>query len=87
MEPHRAAIERYEQLCADLGQEPTTVAIAWLLSRPEVTAPILGPRTPEQLDLPIAALDHPLAEDSRAALEEIFPPIGNGGPAPEAWAW
>ncbi len=44
-EPHRAAIEQYEQLCAGLGQEPTTVAIAWLLSRPEVTAPILGPRT------------------------------------------
>jgi aryl-alcohol dehydrogenase-like predicted oxidoreductase len=87
VEPHRAAIQRYEQLCADLGQEPTTVAIAWLLSRPEVTAPILGPRTPDQLDLPITALDNPLAEDARAALEEIFPPIGNGGPAPEAWAW
>lgn len=87
VEPHRLAIERYEQLCADLGQEPTTVAIAWLLSRPEVTAPILGPRTPEQLDLPIAALHNPLTEDTCAALDEIFPPIGNGGPAPEAWAW
>jgi NDP-hexose 2,3-enoyl reductase len=85
--PHRAAIEQYEQLCADLGQEPTTVAIAWLLSRPEVTAPILGPRTPEQLDLPIAALTNALTEDTRAALDKIFPPIGNGGPAPEAWAW
>ena len=87
VEPHRAAIERYERLCADLGQEPTTVAIAWLLSRPEVTAPILGPRTPQQLDLPIAALTTPLTEDTRAALDGIFPPIGNGGPAPEAWAW
>jgi NDP-hexose 2,3-enoyl reductase len=87
VEPHREAIERFERLCADLGQEPTTVAIAWLLSRPEVTAPILGPRTPSQLDLPIAALDHPLTDDTRAALEKIFPPIGSGGPAPEAWAW
>jgi NDP-hexose 2,3-enoyl reductase len=87
VEPHREAIERFERLCADLGQEPTTVAIAWLLSRPEVTAPVLGPRTPSQLDLPIAALDNPLTDDTRAALEKIFPPIGSGGPAPEAWAW
>ena len=87
VEPHRAAIERFERLCADLGEEPTTVAIAWLLSRPEVTAPILGPRTPEQLDLPIAALARPLTEDTGGALDEIFPPVGNGGPAPEAWAW
>jgi len=78
---------RAERLCADLGQEPTTVAIAWLLSRPGVTAPILGPRTAEQLDLPIAALASPLTEDAGRALDEIFPPIGNGGPAPEAWAW
>jgi NDP-hexose 2,3-enoyl reductase len=87
VEPHRAALVRFEQLCADLGQEPTTIAIAWLLSRSEVTAPILGPRTPEQLDLPIAAFTTPLAEDTHAALDEIFPPIGNGGSAPEAWAW
>ncbi|MCA2211393.1 aldo/keto reductase [Jidongwangia harbinensis] len=85
--PHRAALERYERLCADLGQEPTTVAIAWLLSRPEVTAPVLGPRTPEQLDLPVAAFGNPLTEETRTALDEIFPPVGNGGPAPEAWAW
>jgi NDP-hexose 2,3-enoyl reductase len=52
-----------------------------------VTAPILGPRTPEQLDLPIAALTTPLTEDTLTALDKIFPPIGNGGPAPEAWAW
>ncbi|WP_433824571.1 aldo/keto reductase [Actinoplanes sp. CA-015351] len=87
VEPHRAAIEEYERLCDGLGQAPTTVAIAWLLSRPEVTAPVLGPRTPDQLDMPVAALDNPLSVDTRAALERIFPPIGNGGPAPEAWAW
>jgi NDP-hexose 2,3-enoyl reductase len=84
VEPHRAAIERYEQLCADLGEEPTTVAIAWLLSRPEVTSPILGPRTPAQLDLAIRALSTPLTGETLAALDEIFPPAGT---APEAWAW
>jgi NDP-hexose 2,3-enoyl reductase len=84
VEPHRQAIERYERLCADLGQDPTTVAIAWLLSRTEVTAPILGPRTPEQLDLPVAALSTPLTDETLTALDEIFPPAGT---APEAWAW
>ncbi|WP_436533976.1 aldo/keto reductase [Actinoplanes sp. HUAS TT8] len=87
VEPHRAALQRFEDLCADLGEEPTTVAIAWLLSRPEVTAPIIGPRTPEQLDLPVRAVTKPLPAEVLARLDEIFPPIGNGGPAPEAWAW
>ncbi|WIM93217.1 aldo/keto reductase [Actinoplanes oblitus] len=83
VEPHRAAIRRFEELCAELGREPAAVAIGWLLSRPEVTAPVLGPRTPAQLDVPVA----PLAADVLARLDEIFPPVGKGGPAPEAWAW
>ena len=87
VEPHRAALERYEKLCADLGQEPTTVALAWLLSRPGVTAPIVGPRLPEQLDLPLLALDTELSAETLAELDRIFPPVGNGGPGPEAWAW
>jgi NDP-hexose 2,3-enoyl reductase len=87
VEPHRAALERYERLCADLGREPAGVAIGWLLARPEVTAPILGARTPEQLVQPVVALENPLPAEALAALDEIFPPIGNGGPAPEAWAW
>jgi len=87
VEPHRAAIARYEDLCAGLGEEPATVAIAWLLARPEVTAPVLGPRTPGQLDLPLRALGTTLDDAAMKALDEIFPPVGNGGPAPEAWAW
>ncbi|GAA2608704.1 aldo/keto reductase [Dactylosporangium fulvum] len=87
VDEHRPVLERYEQCCADLGLEPTTVALAWLLSRPGVTAPIVGPRTPEQLDLALKALDTVLDADALARLDEIFPPIGNGGPGPEAWAW
>jgi NDP-hexose 2,3-enoyl reductase len=85
--PHQKAIQRYEQWCAEIARDPTTVAVAWLLSRPEVTAPVLGPRTADQLDLPIAALSAPLDAEALAVLDDIFPPIGNGGPAPEAWAW
>jgi NDP-hexose 2,3-enoyl reductase len=87
VEPHRPAIARYEDLCRDLGEEPVTVAIAWLLSRPGVTAPVLGPRSAAQLDLPLRALTMTLDEAAPAALDDIFPPIGKGGPAPEAWAW
>ncbi|MGE5827668.1 MAG: aldo/keto reductase [Micromonosporaceae bacterium] len=87
LENHRAAIEEYEKLSADLGEDPTNVALAWLLSRPGVTAPIIGPRTIEQLDGALRALEITLTEETLAELDRIFPPIGSGGPGPEAWAW
>lgn len=84
---HRATIEAYEKLAADLGADPANLALAWLLSRPGVTAPIIGPRTAEQLDASLGALDVVLTDDVLARLDELFPPVGSGGPAPEAWAW
>jgi len=82
---HRDAIEAYEKLCADLGEGPADVALAWLLANPVVTAPIIGPRTLEQLDGSMRALDIALDEGTMQRLDEIFP--GPGGPAPEAYAW
>jgi NDP-hexose C3-ketoreductase / dTDP-4-oxo-2-deoxy-alpha-D-pentos-2-ene 2,3-reductase len=87
LEQHRAAIEAYEKLCADLGEEPSNVALAWLLSRPGVTGPIVGPRTIEQLDGALRAVELTLDEATLDTLERLFPPIGNGGGGPEAWAW
>jgi NDP-hexose C3-ketoreductase / dTDP-4-oxo-2-deoxy-alpha-D-pentos-2-ene 2,3-reductase len=84
---HRETIEAYEKLAAELGAEPSNVALAWLLSRPGVTAPIIGPRTMSQLDGAIEALDVTLDGATLARLDELFPPVGNGGPGPEAWAW
>jgi NDP-hexose 2,3-enoyl reductase len=84
---HRQAIEEYEKLCASLGHEPANVALAWLLTRPGVTAPIIGPRTIEQLDTSLDALSVELDEDTLTRLDKLFPPIGKGGPGPEAWAW
>jgi NDP-hexose 2,3-enoyl reductase len=84
---HRATVEAYEAFCADLGHDPANVALGWLLSRPGVTAPIIGPRTVAQLDASLGALDVQLDESALARLDELFPPIGNGGPGPEAWAW
>jgi len=87
LEEHRAAIEGYEKLCADLGEDPANVALAWLLSRPGVTAPIIGPRTMEQLDGPLRSLELTLSEETLASLDTLFPAVGSGGPGPEAWAW
>jgi NDP-hexose 2,3-enoyl reductase len=84
---HREAIDGYEKLCAELGHDPADVALGWLLSRPGVTAPIIGPRTVEQLDASLGALTVQLDEATLTRLDELFPPVGNGGPGPEAWAW
>lgn len=82
---HRAQIEAFEALCRDLGEAPAQVALAWLLGRPGVTAPIIGPRTLEQLDGAQRALELTLDPEVLERLETIWP--GPGGAAPEAWAW
>ena len=86
IEEDRAAIEGYEKLCESIEEEPANVALAWLLSRPAVTAPIIGPRTIEQLDGAMRALEIKLDRKTLTALDRLFPPIGKGA-APEAWAW
>ncbi len=85
LQKHRDRIERYEALCADLGERPADVALAWVLANPAVTAPIIGPRTLEQLEGSMRALELQLDEATMRRLDEIFP--GPGGPAPEAYAW
>ena len=85
LEKHRAPIEAYEALCRDLGEKPADVALAWLLGRPGVTAPIIGPRTLDQLDGALRALEIGFEPAALERLEAIWP--GPGGAAPEAWAW
>lgn len=85
IEKHRPRLEAFEKLAAGLDHPPARIALAWLLSRPGVTAPIVGPRTVAQLDGAIEALDLELSKDTLRTLDEIFP--GPGGPAPEAYAW
>lgn len=84
---HRSAVEGFEELCAENGYEPADVALAWLLSRPGVTAPIVGPRTVQQLDGSLRALHTTLDAATMSRLDELFPPVGGGGPGPEAWTW
>jgi aryl-alcohol dehydrogenase-like predicted oxidoreductase len=85
VERHRDTLEAWEQLCADLGEQPADVALAWLLHQPAVTAPIIGPRTLDQLHGSLRALEITLEPETLDALDKIFP--GPGGTAPEAYAW
>ncbi|MCS7273030.1 MAG: aldo/keto reductase [Fimbriimonadales bacterium] len=85
LEKYRPQIEQYEAFCEELGEEPANVALAWLLHQPAVTAPIIGPRTLDQLERSLRALEIRLDEAALKRLDEIFP--GPGGPAPEAYAW
>ena len=85
IEANRDKLERYEALCRELGEPPAAVALAWLLHNPVVTAPIIGPRTMEQLESAVRATEITLDEETLTALDEIFP--GPGGEAPKAYAW
>jgi len=82
---HRPQIEAWEAFCHERGESPADVAVAWTLANPAVTAPIVGPRTMEQLTGAFAALDVRLDASALKRLDEIWP--GPGGPAPEAYAW
>jgi aryl-alcohol dehydrogenase-like predicted oxidoreductase len=81
----RPQLQAWETFCADYGQPPGAVALAWLLSNDVVTAPIIGPRTREQLQDALLAIDIELEAEALAQIDEIFP--GPGGAAPEAYAW
>jgi aryl-alcohol dehydrogenase-like predicted oxidoreductase len=80
----RPQVEAYEAFCAELGEPPAVVALAWLLHQPAVTAPIIGPRTRNQLAAPLRAAELTLGSKELARLDEIFP---GPGPAPESYAW
>ena len=84
VENNREKLEKWEGLCKDLGEKPADVALAWLLHQKAVTAPIIGPRTLEQLDGSLRALEIELSEETLKKLDEIFP---GHKPSPEGYAW
>jgi aryl-alcohol dehydrogenase-like predicted oxidoreductase len=85
IDEHRPQIEQYENFCRQIEEKPGEVALAWLLHNPVVTAPIIGPRTIEQLETSVHALEIKLDEEKLKRLDEIWP--GPGGEAPMAYAW
>ena len=84
LKAHQKQIRRFEDFADELGQEPGDVALAWLLHQPAVTAPIIGPRTLEQLQAAIRAHKLRLDADALKRLDEIFP---GHRTAPEDYAW
>ena len=82
---HADQVDAYEQFARERGWHPATLGLAWLLHQPDVTGPIIGPRTVAQLESAVAALEISLSAEDLAALDAIFP--GPGGQAPEAYAW
>ncbi|MEZ4669114.1 MAG: aldo/keto reductase [Anaerolineae bacterium] len=84
-EKQGAQLQQYEAFCDELGEKPADVALAWLLNNKVVTAPIIGPRTMEQLTGSLRALEIKFTEEQLKRLDEIWP--GPGGAAPEAYAW
>ncbi|MEU6703259.1 aldo/keto reductase [Streptomyces wuyuanensis] len=80
----REKVQAYEDLLDKHGLAPGEVALAWLLTRPGVTGPIVGPRTADQLASALRALELELPEELLKELDAIFP---GPGPSPEAFAW
>lgn len=95
----RPQIEKYEAFCRELGEHPANVALAWTLHHPAVTAPIIGPRTMEQLTDSVRAVEIKLDEQALKTLDTLWPgprgaAMGETGvadwarhQAPEAYAW
>ena len=84
LQNRRSQIEAYENFAAELGEEPGDVALAWLLHQPAVTAPVVGPRTQNQLEAAVRAVGLQLDDKSLARLDDIFPGYQT---APEHYAW
>jgi NDP-hexose 2,3-enoyl reductase len=81
----RDTVERYERLCAEFGEDPAVIGMAWALRHPAVTALVAGPRTEAQLDGAVRATERLLTAEECDRLDELFPPTGRGGSGPDAW--
>lgn len=85
IEKNKTKLEEYKKLCDEFGETPANIALAWLLHQPAVTAPIIGPRTEDQLNEIMRSIEIEIPQNGLDRLDKIFP--GPGGEAPEAYAW
>ena len=85
IEENLEQLRTYEAFCSEMGEDPANIALAWLVTNPAVTAPIIGPRTQEQLDGSLKSLEINFSDEQLVKLTSIWP--GPGGEAPEAYAW
>jgi aryl-alcohol dehydrogenase-like predicted oxidoreductase len=66
------ALSAFRTIADQLETEPATLALAWLLAQPDVTAVVVGPRNPEQLRSAVAALDLELDEGRTDEMASLF---------------
>jgi aryl-alcohol dehydrogenase-like predicted oxidoreductase len=66
--------EKVEQLAGAKGCSPSQLALAWCMNQPGITSPIIGPRTMEQLEDNLGAIDVAVTDEDRKALDEVSPP-------------
>ena len=72
-----AIADRVVEVAEKLGHAPAQVAVAWLLSKPEVTAPVVGVSKLSQLEQLVAAAEIELPADDIAYMEELYKPVDN----------
>jgi aryl-alcohol dehydrogenase-like predicted oxidoreductase len=70
----RAVVDRVGEIAAARGVPRAQVALAWLLGKPAVTAPIIGATKPHHLEDAVAALSIALTPEEMARLEEPYVP-------------
>ena len=70
----KAVVDRVEEVAAARGVAMAQVALAWMLAKPEITAPIVGATKPNHLSDAVAALDLKLSPEEIRELEEPYVP-------------
>jgi aryl-alcohol dehydrogenase-like predicted oxidoreductase len=78
------AVEELALLAEEAGMSLIHMAIAFVMRHPAVTAPIIGPRTMEQLESQLGAADVELPDELLDRIDEIVPPGLNLNPRDEA---
>jgi aryl-alcohol dehydrogenase-like predicted oxidoreductase len=80
-----AAAQALGELAEQSGVTLIELALAFVMRHPTVTAPIIGPRTMEQLESQLPALDTSLSDDVLDRIDEIVPPGLNVNPDERGW--
>ena len=75
----RVVVERVAEVAGERGVPMAQIATAWMLSKPAVTAPIIGATKPHHIDDAVAAVDLVLGDDEIARLEEPYRPHAVAG--------
>ena len=73
-------VDGLQPIAADKGVPLSQFAMAWVRQQPGVTAPIMGPRTMEQLEDNLLSLDVEITDEDRSRVDEVIPPGGNVAP-------